>query len=157
MSQDIALKDQLQIQALILRSARLLDAEDLAGWQSLFDSSAVYEITAYSTEMRKTLSWWKTDMPALAKLLAEVREHVRDPARRLHVVSADVAGIAGDTATADSAFAIYRTLTTGESSLYAVGRYKDRLTRQASGQWALLERVVELDTRVLEAFTHLPL
>lgn len=157
MSQNRALQDQLAIQSLILKSASLLDAEDLTGWQSLFDARGEYQITAWSTELRKTLSWWKTDMPALSRILAEVRDHVRDPARRLHVVSAGLADVSGDSAMADSAFAVYRSLPTGESSLYVVGHYKDQLARDDSGQWLLMKRVVQLDTRVLQAFTHLPL
>jgi 3-phenylpropionate/cinnamic acid dioxygenase small subunit len=156
-SQDTALKDQLEIQALILRSASLLDVENLPEWQSLFDPAGVYEITAYSTELGKKLSWWKTNMTEMAKLLSEVSEHVRDPARRLRTVSPGPATVTGDTASANSAFAVFRTLPTGESSLYVVGRYQDQLLRQQSGKWALLKRVVELDTRVLQAFTHLPL
>jgi hypothetical protein len=45
---------------------------------------------------------------------------------------------------------------TGETSLFAVGRYLDELVRVGSG-WRFSVHRVQLETRVLDAFTHLPL
>jgi 3-phenylpropionate/cinnamic acid dioxygenase small subunit len=151
------IQEQLEIQGLIQQTAKLLDAEDLTGWLNLFDASGEYELTTYSPELRRTLTWWKADHGALQKTLAEVPRHVRDTARRLRVLTPNVVRIGGDEAYADSPFAVYRTTPEGESSLYVVGRYQDTLMRSPSGDWLYRRHHVILDTRMLDAFTHLPL
>ncbi|MGV3656235.1 MAG: nuclear transport factor 2 family protein [Noviherbaspirillum sp.] len=123
----------------------------------IFDAGGEYEMTAFSTELRKPLTWWKADFPTLEKTLAEVPQHVRDPARRLRVLGPAQIRIEGDEAHAECAFAVYRTSTDGVSSLYVVGRYQDTLVRTAPGQWRYRNHRVALDTPMLDAFTHLPL
>ena len=144
------------VQDLVQRTARLLDREDLDGWLALFDLNGEYELTAYSTELRRDLVWWKSDRAALQKILAEVTQHVRDPAHRRRVLGPAVIEFTADQAYAESAFAVYRTTREGETSLYAVGRYEDSLVR-ASDRWLYRTHRVVLDTRMLEMFTHLPL
>jgi 3-phenylpropionate/cinnamic acid dioxygenase small subunit len=151
------MQEQLEVQRLIQQTAKLLDAEDLTAWLNLFDASGEYEVTAYSPELRRTLTWWKADHAALQKTLAEVPRHVRDPARRLRVLTPTVVRIEGDEAYADSPFAVYRTTPEGATSLYVVGRYQDTLVRSPSGHWLYRRHHVTLDTRMLDAFTHLPL
>lgn len=137
-------------------TAARLDAEDLEGWLDLFAAESEYEITAHGPEIRADMAWWKSDRDALAGMLAEVREHVRDPGRRLHVVAPLSAEPAGDRASALSHFAILRTAPDGHSAVYAAGRYDDILVREG-GRWLYRRHRVVLDTRMLEPFTHLPL
>ncbi len=152
-----ATHDYLAIQRVVQRTAALLDAEDLTGWLQLFDASSTYEIRAYSTELSRTMSWWKSSMADLTRTLGEVPRHVRDPARRLRVLSPALVELDAGQALADTPFCVYRTLPAGESSLFLVGRYKDVLRRNDAGEWRYLQHHVELDTRVWDAFTHLPI
>jgi len=149
--------DCLAAQQLVQRTAKLLDDEDLNGWLALFDSQGSYEISAYSPELRQPQVWWQSDLTALGKTLAEVPRHVRDPARRRRVVGAGTFNVDNDVVRMESAFSIHRTTPEGESSLYAVGRYEDVLVRSPGGEWRYRLHRVLLDTRVLDAFTHLPL
>lgn len=149
--------DKLEAQALVQRTARLLDQEDLDGWLALFEADGVYEIASYSPELRLPQSWWRSDAAGLGKILAEVPQHVRDPARRRRVVGAGVVEIEDGRARVESPFAVYRTTPEGETSLYVVGRYEDMLARAADGAWRYRTHRAVLDTRVLDAFTHLPL
>ncbi len=154
--QNTSLIDQSVIQDLVQRTASLLDQEDLDAWVALFHAHATYEIAAYSTELRRTTVWWKADRPLLERQLKAIRDHVRDPASRLHVVGPAVVTFENDRASAQSAFALYRTAPGGETSLYMVGRYEDVLVRH-SNRWLYVEHKVAVQTRVLEAFTHLPI
>ena len=43
-------------------------------------------LSAYSSEIRRWMTWQLSDRETLEKMLKEVDEHVRDPARRRHVV-----------------------------------------------------------------------
>jgi len=153
---DQTIVDRLLIQELVNRTASLLDAEKLDDWLSLFDEDSAYELTAYSPEIRKWMTWWKSDRQALAKQLKDLGQHVRDPATRRRVVGAPLIDLDGNGAHAVSSFAIYRTMSDGQSSLYMVGRYEDDLVKKSSAWFYKLHRVVA-DTRLLDSFTHVPL
>ena len=147
--------DREAIRELVQRTALLLDEEKFDQWLELFDGAGTYELNAYSPEIRRWMSWWQSDRPALEKMLKELDQHVRDPARRRHVVSPAVVALDGERANGVSQFALYRTTPEGQSSLYMVGRYEDRLVRR-SGSWFYAAHKVITDTRMLEAFTHIP-
>lgn len=138
-----------------LTAARLSD-EALEDWLALFAAKSEYEIIAYGPEIRADMSWWKSDRDELAAILAEAKEHVRDPGRRLHLVTPISAEFNGDHATALSHFGILRTDADGNSTVYAAGRYDDCFVKQ-DGRWLYERHRAVLDTRILEPFTHLPL
>jgi 3-phenylpropionate/cinnamic acid dioxygenase small subunit len=144
------------IRTLVQRAAALLDTEQFGEWIGLFDAEASYELAAYSTEIRRWMTWQLSDRPTLEQMLGEVGEHVRDPARRRHVVGMPLVEFAGDTtARATTAFSLFRTTPEGESSLYIVGSYEDQLVKR-DGTWRYAFHRVVADTRVLDAFTHIP-
>jgi 3-phenylpropionate/cinnamic acid dioxygenase small subunit len=158
MTEDLlsAAVERQAIQDLVQDTAARLDQEDLDGWLALFDAELDYRMSAYSTELQREMTWWRSDRPALEKLLAEVPQHVRDPARRLHVVAPPRVALDGGRARASSTFVVLRICPDGETRLYAAGRYEDELVRRAEG-WRYASRHVRMETRLLEVFTHLPL
>lgn len=147
--------DREAIRDLVQRTAILLDEEKLPDWVALFDETGTYELTAYSTEIRRWMSWQLSDREALSRMLAEVHEHVRDPARRRHLVSYPLVELAGETARVTTHFSLYRTTPEGQSSLYMVGCYQDRVIKR-EGAWRYAEHKAVVDTRMLDAFTHIP-
>ena len=92
------LLDAFEVQQFIQRTAALLNAEKLSEWLEQFHSDGLYEITAYSTELGKELAWWKQELPLLQKTISEVPRHVRDPAKRLHVLGPPLVSVTGDAA-----------------------------------------------------------
>jgi len=149
--------DTAAAQRIVLQTAALLDAEKLADWLALFDAGGFYEITSYSPELQRWTPWWSQPLELLRKTVSEVPRHVRDPATRLHVMSSAIVDLDGNVAKCETPFAIYRTLPTGESSLYVVGTYHDELRLDAQGAWRYVRHLVRTQTRMLDAFTHLPL
>lgn len=149
------LTDKEACRELVQRTAALLDAEQFDTWIALFDPEGVYELASYSTEIRSWMTWWRSDRPTLAKLLGELAQHVRDPAKRRHIVSSSIVTLEGDAASVHSDFSIYRTTPDGQTSLYMVGCYEDRLVRR-DGKWLYTHHKAISDTRVLETFTHVP-
>jgi 3-phenylpropionate/cinnamic acid dioxygenase small subunit len=143
------------VRALIQRTAMLLDDEQFDAWVELFDAQGVYELTAYSTEIRKWMTWQLSDRETLERMLKEVHEHVRDPAKRRHVVGIPLVQIDGEGAEATSHFSIFRTSPDGVSSLFMVGCYQDQLVKR-DGAWRYTAHKVVADTRVLDSFTHTP-
>lgn len=147
--------DRDAIRDLVQRTAILLDEEQFDAWVALFDGAGTYELAAYSTEIRRWMTWQHSDRETLAKMLGEVTEHVRDPARRRHVVSYPLVELDGDQARATTHFSLYRTTPEGQSTLYMVGCYQDRVVKR-DGAWLYAAHKVIVDTRMLDAFTHIP-
>jgi 3-phenylpropionate/cinnamic acid dioxygenase small subunit len=144
------------IRTVVQRTATLLDAEQFGEWIGLFDAEGSYELAAYSTEIRRWMTWQLSDRPTLEQMLSEVDEHVRDPARRRHVVGMPLVEFSDETvARATTAFSLFRTTPEGESSLYIVGSYEDQLVKR-DGAWRYAFHRVVADTRLLDAFTHIP-
>jgi 3-phenylpropionate/cinnamic acid dioxygenase small subunit len=141
---------------LIRRTAARLDEEALDQWLELFAADSEYEIKTYGPEINSDMSWWKSDREELARILAEVRDHVRDPGQRLHLVTPISIEFSGDRAAALSHFGILRTTHDGKTGIYAAGRYEDSVIKEY-GCWLYECHRVVLDTRMLEPFTHLPL
>jgi 3-phenylpropionate/cinnamic acid dioxygenase small subunit len=150
-----SLQDREAARDLVQRTAMFLDAEDFDAWVALFDDGGIYELTAYSTEIRRWMTWQSSDRATLEKMLKEVDEHVRDPAQRRHVVGMPLVEIDGDEGHVVSNFSIFRTLPDGQSSLYMVGQYDDRIVKR-SGRWFYSAHNVIADTRMLDSFTHVP-
>jgi 3-phenylpropionate/cinnamic acid dioxygenase small subunit len=140
---------------LVQRTAMLLDDEKFDAWVGLFDAEGIYELTAYSTEIRRWMTWQLSDREALQKMLQDVDEHVRDPARRRHVVGVPLVELDGDQGRVRSHFSLFRTSPEGQSSLYMVGCYDDRIVKRA-GAWLYAAHKVIVDTRMLDSFTHIP-
>jgi 3-phenylpropionate/cinnamic acid dioxygenase small subunit len=147
--------DFIAICELVQRTAMLLDDEKFDEWLKLFDAESSYELSAYSTELRLWMTWQLSDRQALEIMLSNVDEHVRDPARRRHVISMPVVEVDVDQGRVTSNFSLFRTTPEGQSSLYMVGFYDDRIVRR-SGTWLYAAHKVIIDTRMLDSFTHIP-
>jgi 3-phenylpropionate/cinnamic acid dioxygenase small subunit len=151
-----ALVEREEIRSLILRTAVLLDEEDLDEWLRLYSDTSEYEIATYGTEIRQDMAWWKSDREELRKILEDVPRQVRDTARRLHLVTPTKIQSAGGRGVVHSNFAVFRTTPEGKTSVYVVGTYVDSVVRK-DGCWLYEKHRVVLHTRMLDAFTHLPL
>jgi 3-phenylpropionate/cinnamic acid dioxygenase small subunit len=151
-----AMTEREAARELIQRTAMALDTEDFDAWVKLFDENGLYELTAYSSEIRRWMTWQSSDKATLDKLLKEVDEHVRDTAKRRHIVGMPLVEITGDQGHVRSNFSLFRTLPDGQSSLYMVGQYDDHIVKR-SGAWLYAVHKVITDTRVLESFTHVPI
>ena len=143
------------VRDLVQRTALLLDREQFDDWIGLCAADGTYELSAFSTEIRRWMTWQLSDRATLTKMLSEVNEHVRDPARRRHVVGYPLVRIDGEEGSATAAFSIFRTTPEGRSSLYMVGTYEDQLVKR-SGIWLYKSHKVIVDTRMLDMFTHIP-
>ena len=143
------------IRELVQRTAMLLDEEKFDAWLKLFDLEGTYELCAYSPEIRRWMTWQHSDRDALEKMLRDVEEHVRDPARRRHVVGVPIVELEGERGRVTSHFSLFRTSPEGRSSLYMVGCYDDRVIK-SSNAWLYVAHKVVLDTRMLDSFTHIP-
>jgi 3-phenylpropionate/cinnamic acid dioxygenase small subunit len=149
---------QQGIEEILIKAAAFLDDRRFLEWADLFADDAQYEMLFKSKELRDIddylMQFNKEEIVNRMKLLPN---YVTDTAKRLHTVSnIRIEKIDGTNVNCTSRFTVYRTVEDGTTTLYAVGSNHDVLVQRA-GQWLFLKRRVVLDTRKLEAHTHMPL
>lgn len=83
----------------------------------------------------------------LLRLLKESAEHVHDLADRTHQITVDQISLEKGEALARSTFSVFRTDMKGQSDLFAVGHYEDRLVKNGD-TWLIDSRTVRLHTRM---------
>jgi methanesulfonate monooxygenase small subunit len=150
--------DRSTIEELVYKSCLLLDDKDYNGYLDLCEPDFHYSITAHSPEIRRDMTWLDHDRKGMETLFAQLPRHNSDhsPLTRhatVYSVSVDESAKAADVVTA---LQVFRTeLDGGATSLYAVGRYLDRVSL-SNGAPKLTRRTVKLDTRMLGIGYHVP-
>jgi anthranilate 1,2-dioxygenase small subunit len=150
----------LEVEKLHARYAHALDADRLEDWPDFFTEDGVYRIATAENEER--------GLP-LPVLFAEGRAMLRDrvaslrhaniyePQRYRHMVSCTmIESSPGDsTVESISSFLVVRIMESGESMLFASGRYLDRIVLAPEPLYA--ERVVVCDSRRFDTLLAIPL
>lgn len=157
-----------QIDDLIYASCLALNAEDWSGFLALCDSESFhYRIVNYSPEIRREQCWMDRDLKGMKSLFDLLPKHNSDHSTLTR--HATVYQVAHDAnaieATASTLVTIYRTqldganshFESGQTSLFAVGKYEDRILMRAGDPLRLSSRTVRLDTRQIDIGTHYPL
>lgn len=143
---------------LVCRTCLALDAKDFAGYLALCEESFHYEITTWSPELRKTMSWLAHDRAGLQSLFTNLPRHNSDASlltRHVTVYTVTPAD-GGRAADVVSALQVFRTtLDGGATSLFAVGKLFDTVNLQDDTP-RLRRREVRLDTRMLGYGHHIP-
>lgn len=147
-----------RVEGLVKASCLLLDEENFTEWLALCAEDFCYRLHAYSDELRSEMTWLKQSKDQLRILFDTLPEHQRYSGRFFRHVS--VQELTRDEGVGEvraiSTVLIAHTDLDGLSILYAVGRYRDRVS--LTGHRPLLvERVLDLDTRVLPFGSHMPL
>lgn len=150
--------DRTAIEELVYRSCMLLDEHKYQDYLDLCDEDFRYTITTHSPEIRKDMVWLDHDKKGMHTLLTQLTRHISDHSpitRHANVYSVAVSegGKAADVVTA---LQVYKTeLDGGATSLFAVGKYLDRVNL-ADTVPRLAKRTVKLDTRMLGIGYHVP-
>lgn len=149
----------------IYRACLLLDDGRFSDWLSLCAPDFRYKITAYSPEIRKDMTWYEQDIDGLKNMIEMLPRHNTDHGRLMRhatVYTIETDRAKGEAA-AITAFSCYRTsldgmnshLDAGESQLFVIGKYYDRLRLDNDGP-RFVERRVVLETRRLDKGSHYP-
>lgn len=150
---------QLAVERLHARYVHALDAGRLEDWPNFFTENGTYRITTAENEER--------GLP-LPVLYAEGRGMLRDrvaslrhaniyePQRYRHIVSSILVDRTSDsTATSTANFMVIRIMENGETTLFASGRYLDRIVLAPEPSYE--ERVVICDSRRFDTLLAIPL
>jgi len=143
--------------ALPARGARALDRGDFTGFLGLCAPSFEYLVRVWSPDIRQDMIWFDHGRDSLKALFDSLPEHLVRPDRMLrHLGQSIVEEETDDLLVLDTSLAVFLTTPRGDSRLWAVGRYEDRIIRE-DGIWKLARRVTRLDTRDLGIGTHTPI
>jgi len=148
----------LEVAQFVYSTVVRLNAKNFTGWLELCADNFSYSIQAWSPEIRRDMTWLQHDRSGIDSLVRQLPRHNTDESiftRHATVYTIDFDR--DDAATVVSALTVYRTdLDGGESRLFAVGHYHDRVVRDGE-RWLLGRREVRLDTRSLGIGTHYPI
>lgn len=152
----------------IYESCLALNAEDWTGFLALCDSSAFrYRIVNFSPEIKREQCWMDRDFKGLKSIFDLLPKHNSDhsPLTRHATVYKVVVDRESGEAEATTLLTVYRTqldgmnshFESGQTILFAVGKYEDRIHVGANGSPArFLSRTVRLDTRQIGIGSHVP-
>lgn len=141
---------------LVHESGISLDEGRYVDFVALFASDGEYRLTASAPELRRPMTWLALDRDGLAQHFASIPEHEWQPGELTRIVSVDAIALDGEAADSSATFCILRNDDEGRTQCYAVGRYRDRWTRDGDA-WHIARRVVDLRTRLLPAPAPVPL
>ena len=146
-----------QVAELIYKSFLTLDDLDFAGYINLCHADFNYKIGAYSPEIRKQMTWLEETRDSMKLLFESLPKHNSDHSRlsRLGTVYLMNKESNGDWS-ALTFLQVFRTsLDGGASELFAIGKIKDTI-READGGLKLLNRDIQLETRMFGFGHHIP-
>jgi 3-phenylpropionate/cinnamic acid dioxygenase small subunit len=157
---DIRLR--LRVEELLARYVHCVDDDRLEEWPELFVERGCYRVTtAENHERNLPLPLIYADSRAMLRdRVAALRQaNIYEPQRYRHVVSSLVVErVDAQSAKAVSNFHVVRVMQTGESTLFATGRYLDRVRLEGdAGRPQFEERVVVLDSRSIDTLLAIPL
>src|SRR5262245_1369427 len=153
---------QLTVENRLARYVQQLDENRLEDWPVVFIESGHYRVTtAENPERGLPLPVMYADSRAMLRDRVTALRHanVYEPQRYRHTVSATlVERQDARTVRAVSNFQVLRVMQTGETALYASGRYLDRIVLNGDGGKAQFEeKIVVCDSRRFDTLLAIPL
>jgi len=151
---------QLAVENLLARYVHALDDDRLEEWPEFFVEDGRYRITtAENFERKLPLPIIYADSRAMLRDRVSALRHanIYEAQRYRHSVSSVlVERVDAGTARATSNFQVVRIMHTGESILFASGRYLDRI-RIDGANARFEEKIVVLDSRAIDTLLAIPI
>ena len=151
----------LKVQELNARYVRTIDEDRLEAWPDFFTEDARYRITtADNLEQRLPLGMVYANSRAMLRdRVRALREaNVYEAQRYRHIIAPPLinATEAGQVR-AQTSFMVARIMHTGETMLFATGRYEDRIILDGPDGARFAEKLVVLDSRQVDTLLAIPL
>jgi 3-phenylpropionate/cinnamic acid dioxygenase small subunit len=156
---DIAL--QFKVQNLLARYVEAIDDGRLEAWPDFFLEDGHYRVTT-AENFERGLPLGLIHATSRAMLRDRVRAlreaNVYEAQRYRHLIGAPVIEpLDGDDVRARTSFVVVRIMHTGETTMFATGRYADRISLGGDGEPRFAEKVVILDSRRIDTLLAIPL
>lgn len=158
---DARLRLRARIDAFNADYAACIDADRLEEWPRFFTADGVYRVaTRENRERGLPLSLiYCAGQGMLADRITALRSaNIYEPHVYCHTVAGPrVLGLAaGGGWRAEASFNVVRTMATGAMTMFACGRYLDRIVEH-DGALRLAERIVVLDSRRIDTLLVIPI
>ena len=155
---DLAIR--LGVQELIGAYAETIDEDRLEEWPDLFADPCRYLVISRSNHeagMRQGVMYAASRGMMLDRVFSIRRANLFEPHRYRHVIGPiRLKGMGGAVARVQSHFIVVRIMGDGATSLFATGRYLDRIDTSGSA-YRFQERLVVLDSDKIDTLLALPL
>jgi len=153
---------QLAVQNLLARYAEAIDEDRLETWPDFFSDSCCYRIVSVDNHERGLpIALIHADSRGMLedRVAALRKACVYEDQRYRHVLGCSlVKRIDARTVSAATNFLVVRVVRSGESSLFASGRYLDRIRYGADGDDpSFEEKLVVLDSRHIDTLLAIPI
>jgi 3-phenylpropionate/cinnamic acid dioxygenase small subunit len=148
-----------KVQDLNARYAQAIDDNKLEAWPDFFVEQGCYRITtAENVERGLPLAMiYATSRAMLRDRVRSLRDaNVYEAQRYRHVIGAPLIEPAEEGVQAQTSFVVARIMHTGETVLFATGRYQDRIVFN-DGEARFAEKIVILDSRLIDTLLAIPL
>ncbi|HKS89406.1 MAG TPA: aromatic-ring-hydroxylating dioxygenase subunit beta [Stellaceae bacterium] len=140
--------------------ADCIDDDRLEEWPGFFVEDCRYLITdrdSHAAGLRHGIIYCASRGMLADRVMALRRANIFEPHRYRHLVGpARLGAVANDVAEARANFLAVRIMHDGESTLFATGRYLDRVDVSAT-PFRFVERLVVLDSRKIDTLLVIPL
>jgi anthranilate 1,2-dioxygenase small subunit len=151
---------RLELERLYAGYAHCLDADELERWPDFFTEDCFYRVTsAENYEAGMPLGLIRATSRAMLKdRVSALREaNIYEPQRYRHVVAPiRIRSEAPAALEVEANFLVVRTMQDGEMTLFAAGRYVDRVVL-AGADWRFASKEVVLDSRRIDTLLAIPL
>jgi anthranilate 1,2-dioxygenase small subunit len=153
---------KLKVEDLNARYAQAIDDDKLEAWPDFFIEQGCYRVTtAENFERGLPLGMiYATSRAMLRDRVRSLRDaNVYEAHRYRHLIGpALIGGQEGGEVRAQTSFMVARIMHTGETSIFATGRYHDRILLDTpEGGEAFVEKLVILDSRLIDTLLAIPL
>lgn len=156
-----AIVRRFELEDLYAAYAACLDSDALERWPEFFTEDCAYRITsAENFEAGLPLGLiYATSRNMLKDRVSALREaNIYEPQRYRHLISGVQIGHEdGGALDVTASFLVVRTMQDGDMTLFAVGRYIDRLVRSDDSGWKFARKDVVLDSRRIDTLLAIPL
>ena len=149
-----------QLAALNDRYARCIDEDQLEDWPSFFSEACLYKITTadnYRRGMEAGLIYAESRAMLQDRVASLRKANVYEGHRYRHIISAPaIMKQVGTSQDSESAFLVVRIMRDGTLSLFATGKYIDRVVMDG-GEIRFSQRIVVCDGGNIDALLAMPL
>jgi anthranilate 1,2-dioxygenase small subunit len=151
---------RLELHDLYTAYTDCLDSDALERWPEFFTEDCRYRIISaenYDAGLPLGLIY-ATSKNMLHDRVSALREaNIYEPQRYRHIVSGlRVAGEQDGALAVGASFVVVRTMQDGAMTVFAAGRYIDRVVR-GGGDWLFAQKEVVLDSRQIDTLLAIPL
>jgi anthranilate 1,2-dioxygenase small subunit len=151
---------RLELERLYADYARCIDADELERWPDFFIEDCFYRVTsAENFAAGRPLGLIRaTSRNMLKDRVSALREaNIYEPQRYRHLVAShSILGEAPDGLDLEASFLVVRTMQDGTMTVFAAGRYADRVVRDGA-DWKFARKEVVLDSRQIDTLLAIPL